>query len=115
MHVHRKEWEEEMKASVLFAQIIFGILGIFFTVGGIVSQMSYRPSIWSSGPQPIVTAFIGLPLIAIAVALNVLHKKDDNGKKLQISVRCPVCGHLNAEEAKFCGKCAAAQNPPKIS
>ena len=99
-----------MKASVLFAQIIFGILGIFFTMGGIVSQMSYRPSIWSTGPQPIVMSFIGLPLLAVAAALQVLHGRDGTKKELQIAVRCHKCGHLNGEATKFCSECGASLN-----
>lgn len=42
--------KQKTKASVLFAQVIFGILGGFFTIAGIAGQMTFRPSIWYSGP-----------------------------------------------------------------
>ncbi len=70
-----------MKKSVLFAQIIFGGLGLFFLVIGIYGQLTFHPSIWYSGPQPIIMAFISLPLVAVAVLLNVLHEKDKEDKK----------------------------------
>ena len=105
----------ELKASVLLAQAIFGILGAFFTVAGIMGQLTYRPSYWHSGPQPIVMAFIGLPLLAITAALHVLHKRDSTKKELQIAVRCPECGHLNGERTKFCGECGGALNPTEAS
>jgi len=104
-----------MKASVLFAQLIFGILGGFFTVGGIASQMTFRPSIWYRGPQPIVLAFIGLPLLAIAATLQVLHKRDSLKKELQIAVRCHKCGNLDGEETKFCRECGTSLNPADVS
>lgn len=107
------DWEQKVKASVLFAQLIFGILGGFFTIAGIHGQMTFRPSIWYSGPQPIVLAFIGLPLLAVAAALQVLHKRDSPEKELRIAVKCPECGHLNGEKTKFCGECGASMNPKR--
>jgi hypothetical protein len=102
-----------MRASVLAAQAIFAILGVFFTVGGIIGQMSYRSTIWSTGPQPIAFAFIGLPLIGITLVLTVLHKRNHTEKNMQISVRCLKCGHLNRETTKFCGECGSSLNPMK--
>jgi len=99
-----------VKASVLFAQLIFGILGGFFTIGGITSQMTFRPSIWYSGPQPIVLAFIGLPLLAVAAVLQVLHKRGYAERELRIAVKCPECGHLNGEKTRFCGECGSSLN-----
>lgn len=104
-----------MKASILFAQLIFGILEGFFTVGGIASQTTFRPSIWYRGPSPIVMSFIGLPLLAVAATLQVLHKRDSSKKELQIAVRCHRCGHLNGEGPKFCGECGASLNPADTS
>ncbi len=99
-----------MKVSVLLAQLIFGILGGFFTIIGIQGQMTFRPSFWYSGPQPIVLIFIGLPLLAVAAVLQVLHRGDSARGGLQIAVRCPECNHLNEEKTKFCGECGASLN-----
>lgn len=101
-----------MKLEVLIAQAICAIIGVFFTLSGVMGQLTFRPSIWYSGPQPIVLIFIGLPFIAATCLLSTLHKKE-KGKPvkqnslLQMAVRCPNCGSLNNSNAKFCNDCGS--------
>jgi hypothetical protein len=98
--------------TVLCAQVIFAIIGIFFTFSGLVGQLTFKPSMWYSGPQPIVLVFIGLPFIAVTLLLVRLHKSDDKHiakdvSLLQMARRCPNCNALNDEKARFCNYCGA--------
>ena len=102
-----------MKLPVLIAQAIFALIGAFFTICGIMGQLTFRPSLWYSGPQPIVLIFIGLTCIAVTFLLTLLHKRNDKQKEtqvhlLQMAIRCPNCGSLNNEKAKYCNDCGAS-------
>lgn len=104
-----------MKLEVLIAQIIFGMLGLFFIGSAAVGILSYRPNSYpSAGWSPVVGVFIGLPFIAIVALLDGLHKKNVVQKNQQILIKCPACGYLNNEKVKFCGRCGISlcSGPP---
>ena len=75
-----------------------------------MGQLTFKPSMWYSGPQPIVLVFIGLPFIAVTLLLVRLHKSDDKNIEkgvsfLHLARRCPNCNALNEEKARFCNGC----------
>jgi hypothetical protein len=101
-----------VKLTVFCAQLIFAVIGIFFTFSGLMGQLTFKPSMWYSGPQPIVLVFIGLPFIAVTLLLVRLHKSDDKDLEkdvslLQLARRCPNCNALNDEKARFCNNCGS--------
>jgi hypothetical protein len=98
-----------MKLEILIAQVIFGGIGLFFIGMAAVGVFYYRYNSYpSSGWSPVVGVFIGLPFIALVALLDGQHKKNNVQKIQQILMRCPACGHLNDDEAKFCNGCGTA-------
>ncbi len=123
------------RKSVLFAQIIFGGIGAFFTLTGVMGALTYRPSYWSTGPSPIVLVFIGLPLIAVTSLLNGIRKKEyvsktssffqqipenekriaeENLRQIHLQTQNKYCRYCRAEipvDSVYCEKCGMQLKP----
>lgn len=98
-----------MRPYVLFAQAAFLLIGGFFFIMGAVGTLTYHPD-YNSGASPVIGVFIGLPLIAVAILMTELHKKNGDNRNQQILIRCPNCGSLNQETVKYRGECGNSVN-----
>jgi uncharacterized protein (DUF983 family) len=64
-----------------------------------------------------VSLLLGMLLVVITVVIEIMLRKQSKNKKIPkkvVKVKCPKCGTLNEEDAKYCKKCAKAMTRKDI-